>query len=77
MESVSARRSEGVESEMKSFSSSVGSGGFVGGFSSVSEGECGLALSSLDCGLTLSSLDCGLALSSLGCGLTLSSLGCG
>ena len=50
MESVSARRSEDAESEMKSFSSSAGSEGFVGRVSSMLEGDCRLASPSVDCG---------------------------
>lgn len=61
MESVSARRSEDAESEMKSFSSSAGSEGFVGRVSSMLEGDCRFASPSVDCGLASPSVDCGFA----------------
>ena len=61
MESVSARRSEDAESEMKSFSSSAGSEGFVGRVSSMLEGDCRLASPSVDCRLASPSVDCGFA----------------
>ena len=68
MESVSARRSEDAESEMKSFSSSAGSEGFVGRVSSMLEGDCRLASPSVDCGLASPSVDCRLASPSVDCG---------
>ena len=61
MESVSARRSEDAESEMKSFSSSAGSEGFVGRVSSMLEGDCRFASPSVDCRLASPSVDCGFA----------------
>ena len=61
MESVSARRSEDAESEMKSFSSSAGSEGFVGRVSSMLEGDCRFASPSVDCRLASPSVDCRFA----------------
>lgn len=77
MESVSARRSEDAESEMKSFSSSAGSEGFVGRVSSMLEGDCRLASPSVDCRLASPSVDCGLASHSVDCGFTSPSVDCG
>ena len=77
MESVSARRSEDAESEMKSFSSSAGSEGFVGRVSSMLEGDCRLASPSVDCGLASPSVDCRLASPSVDCGLASPSVDCG
>ena len=76
MESVSARRSEDAESEMKSFSSSAGSEGFVGRVSSMLEGDCRLASPSVDCGLASPSVDCRLASPSVDCGLASPSVDC-
>ena len=77
MESVSARRSEDAESEMKSFSSSAGSEGFVGRVSSMLEGDCRLASPSVDCRFASPSVDCGLASPSVDCGLASPSVDCG
>ena len=77
MESVSARRSEDAESEMKSFSSSAGSEGFVGRVSSMLEGDCRLASPSVDCGLASPSVDCRLASPSVDCRLASPSVDCG
>lgn len=77
MESVSARRSEDAESEMKSFSSSAGSEGFVGRVSSMLEGDCRLASPSVDCGFASHSVDCGLASPSVDCRLASHSVDCG
>mgnify|MGYP007096216362 CR=1 FL=1 len=76
MESVSARRSEDAESEMKSFSSSAGSEGFVGRVSSMLEGDCRLASPSVDCGLASPSVDCRFASPSVDCGLASPSVDC-
>ena len=77
MESVSARRSEDAESEMKSFSSSAGSEGFVGRVSSMLEGDCRLASPSVDCGLASPSVDCRLASPSVDCRFASPSVDCG
>ena len=77
MESVSARRSEDAESEMKSFSSSAGSEGFVGRVSSMLEGDCRLASPSVDCRLASPSVDCGFASPSVDCRLASPSVDCG
>ena len=77
MESVSARRSEDAESEMKSFSSSAGSEGFVGRVSSMLEGDCRLASPSVDCGFASPSVDCRFASPSVDCGLASPSVDCG
>ena len=77
MESVSARRSEDAESEMKSFSSSAGSEGFVGRVSSMLEGDCRLASPSVDCGFASPSVDCGFASPSVDCRLASPSVDCG
>ena len=77
MESVSARRSEDAESEMKSFSSSAGSEGFVGRVSSMLEGDCRLASPSVDCGLASPSVDCGFASPSVDCRFASPSVDCG
>ena len=77
MESVSARRSEDAESEMKSFSSSAGSEGFVGRVSSMLEGDCRLASPSVDCGFASPSVDCGLASPSVDCRFASPSVDCG
>lgn len=77
MESVSARRSEDAESEMKSFSSSAGSEGFVGRVSSMLEGDCRLASPSVDCRLASPSVDCGFASPSVDCRLASHSVDCG
>ena len=69
MESVSARRSEDAESEMKSFSSSAGSEGFVGRVSSMLEGACRFASPSVDCRFASHSVDCRLASPSVDCGI--------
>ena len=76
MESVSARRSEDAESEMKSFSSSAGSEGFVGRVSSMLEGDCRLASPSVDCGFASPSVDCGFASPSVDCRLASPSVDC-
>ena len=77
MESVSARRSEDAESEMKSFSSSAGSEGFVGRVSSMLEGDCRLASPSVDCGFASPSVDCGFASPSVDCRFASPSVDCG
>ena len=77
MESVSARRSEDAESEMKSFSSSAGSEGFVGRVSSMLEGDCRFASPSVDCRLASPSVDCRLASPSVDCRLASHSVDCG
>ena len=77
MESVSARRSEDAESEMKSFSSSAGSEGFVGRVSSMLEGDCRFASPSVDCRFASPSVDCGLASPSVDCRLASPSVDCG
>ena len=77
MESVSARRSEDAESEMKSFSSSAGSEGFVGRVSSMLEVDCGLASPSVDCRLASPSVDCRLASPSVDCRFASPSVNCG
>ena len=77
MESVSARRSEDAESEMKSFSSSAGSEGFVGRVSSMLEGDCRFASPSVDCRLASPSVDCRLASPSVDCRLASPSVDCG
>ena len=77
MESVSARRSEDAESEMKSFSSSAGSEGFVGRVSSMLEGDCRLASPSVDCGFASPSVDCRLASPSVDCRFASPSVDCG
>ena len=77
MESVSTRRSEDAESEMKSFSSSAGSEGFVGRVSSMLEGDCRLASPSVDCGLASPSVDCRFASPSVDCRLASPSVDCG
>ena len=77
MESVSARRSEDAESEMKSFSSSAGSEGFVGRVSSMLEGDCRLASPSVDCRLASPSVDCRFASPSVDCRLASPSVDCG
>ena len=76
MESVSARRSEDAESEMKSFSSSAGSEGFVGRVSSMLEGDCRLASPSVDCRLASPSVDCRFASPSVDCRLASHSVDC-
>ena len=76
MESVSARRSEDAESEMKSFSSSAGSEGFVGRVSSMLEGDCRLASPSVDCGFASPSVDCGFASPSVDCRFASPSVDC-
>lgn len=77
MESVSARRSEDAESEMKSFSSSAGSEGFVGRVSSMLEGDCRFASPSVDCRFASHSVDCGSASPSVDCGFASPSVDCG
>ena len=77
MESVSARRSEDAESEMKSFSSSAGSEGFVGRVSSMLEGDCRFASPSVDCRFASPSVDCRLASPSVDCRLASPSVDCG
>ena len=77
MESVSARRSEDAESEMKSFSSSAGSEGFVGRVSSMLEGDCRLASPSVDCRFASPSVDCGFASPSVDCRFASPSVDCG
>ena len=76
MESVSARRSEDAESEMKSFSSSAGSEGFVGRVSSMLEGDCRFASPSVDCRFASPSVDCRLASPSVDCRLASHSVDC-